>query len=94
MFKDAIYMGTLAVLTQSEPLEFDRILASAPEVYDYCAHMADQLEESKVNRYGRRSGKAKASVKPGDGKTSGNKDDDSSNNGSNVNPRRVKRRVR
>ena len=34
MFKDAIYKGTLAVLTQSELLEFERMLASAPEVYD------------------------------------------------------------
>ena len=42
MFKDAIYKGTLAVLTQSELLEFERMLASAPEVYDYCAHMTDQ----------------------------------------------------
>ena len=37
-----MYKGTLAVLTQSELLEFERMLASAPEVYDYCAHMTDQ----------------------------------------------------
>lgn len=42
VFKEAIYEGTLAVLTQSELLEFERMLASAPEVYDYCAHMTDQ----------------------------------------------------
>ena len=42
VFKDAMYKGTLAVLTQSELLEFERMLASAPEVYDYCAHMTDQ----------------------------------------------------
>ena len=30
VFKDAVYKGTLAVLTQSELLEFERMLASAP----------------------------------------------------------------
>lgn len=30
----------LAVLSQDELLEFERMLETAPEVYDYCANMS------------------------------------------------------
>lgn len=32
----------LAVLSQDELLEFERMLETAPEVYDYCANMTDE----------------------------------------------------
>lgn len=32
----------LAVLSQDEQLEFERMLETAPEVYDYCANMTDE----------------------------------------------------
>lgn len=35
---EAVRRGTLAVLSQDELLEFERMLEAAPEVYDYCAN--------------------------------------------------------
>lgn len=35
-------MTMLAVLSQDELLEFERMLESSPEVYDYCANMTDE----------------------------------------------------
>jgi len=35
-------MTMLAVLSQDELLEFERMLETAPEVYDYCANMTDE----------------------------------------------------
>lgn len=32
----------LAVLSQDELLEFERMLETAPEVHDYCANMTDE----------------------------------------------------
>lgn len=39
---EAVRRGTLTVLSQDELLEFERMLETAPEVYDYCANMTDE----------------------------------------------------
>ena len=41
-FAEAERRGMLAVLSQDELLEFERMLETAPEVYDYCANMTDE----------------------------------------------------
>lgn len=42
VFAEAERRGMLAVLSQDELLEFERMLETAPEVYDYCANMTDE----------------------------------------------------
>lgn len=42
VFAEAERRGILAVLSQDELLEFERMLETAPEVYDYCANMTDE----------------------------------------------------
>ena len=42
MFAEAERKGILTVLSQDELLDFERMLETAPEVYDYCANMTDE----------------------------------------------------
>ena len=42
VFAESERRGMLAVLSQDELLEFERMLETAPEVYDYCANMTDE----------------------------------------------------
>ena len=42
VFAESKRRGMLAVLSQDELLEFERMLGSSPEVYDYCANMTDE----------------------------------------------------
>ena len=42
VFAEAVRKGILAVLSQDELLEFERMLETAPEVYDYSANMTDE----------------------------------------------------
>ena len=42
VFAEAVRKGILAVLSQDELLDFERMLETAPEVYDYCANMTDE----------------------------------------------------
>lgn len=44
VFKEAIHKGIMAVLTQSGLLEFERVLASAPEVYDYSSNIISTFQ--------------------------------------------------
>jgi len=42
VFAEAVRKGILAVLSQDELLEFEHMLETAPEVYDYSANMTDE----------------------------------------------------
>ena len=42
VFAEAVRKGILADLSQDELLEFERMLETAPEVYDYSANMTDE----------------------------------------------------
>ena len=42
VFAESERRGMLAVPSQDELLEFERMLETAPEVYDYCANMTDE----------------------------------------------------
>ena len=42
VFAEAERKGILTVLSQDELLDFERMLETAPEVYDYCANMTDE----------------------------------------------------